>query len=155
MTRQARTYTPAEQAEALAALTTNGGNAKRTARELSIPESTLRHWRNVADAVADGVALARVEPDRAREPLELWRTAAELAGETMIERLKDTTSLKDASYAGRVANDNFLDHRDGRKGTEVHVDARSVHLPALEALSTDELRALIARETKRQEEAKG
>lgn len=39
-------YTEEEKAAALAALDANGGNLLRTARELNIPESTLRQWRN-------------------------------------------------------------------------------------------------------------
>jgi transposase-like protein len=39
-----REYTDAQKAEALAALDANGGNVKRTARELDIPEASLREW---------------------------------------------------------------------------------------------------------------
>ena len=101
----------------------------------------------------DGVALAQVSPERAREPTEWYRGAAQLAVERVHELLPETTRLHDVAYAAKAMSDAFLDHRDGRKGTEVHVDARSVHLPALEALTSDELRALIAREKARQLEA--
>lgn len=39
-------YSDEEKATALAALDANGGNVARTARELDIPDSTLRNWAN-------------------------------------------------------------------------------------------------------------
>jgi len=41
-----RRYSDEEKANALAALAANAGNIERTARELSIPASTLQHWAN-------------------------------------------------------------------------------------------------------------
>lgn len=46
MAKKRRQYTPEEIAAGLAALQANGGNIKRTARELSMPEATLRKWHN-------------------------------------------------------------------------------------------------------------
>jgi transposase-like protein len=39
-------YTDEFRQESLALLDGNGGNIKRTARQLDIPESTLRYWRD-------------------------------------------------------------------------------------------------------------
>lgn len=41
-----RRYSDEERANALAALAANGGNVEKTARELTIPETTLRQWAN-------------------------------------------------------------------------------------------------------------
>src|SRR6266851_1738917 len=39
-----RTYSDEQRGNALAALAANGGNVGRTARDLRIPEATLRQW---------------------------------------------------------------------------------------------------------------
>ncbi len=39
-----RTYTDDEKSDALAALAANSGNVERTAKQLKIPEATLRFW---------------------------------------------------------------------------------------------------------------
>ncbi len=44
MARNKRTYTDDEIAHAVALLGANGGNAKRTARELGVSRTTLRGW---------------------------------------------------------------------------------------------------------------
>jgi hypothetical protein len=41
-----RRYSDEERANALAALAANGGNVNQTARQLNIPEPTVRHWAN-------------------------------------------------------------------------------------------------------------
>ena len=46
MVRQRCRYSDDDRANALAALAANGGNINRTARELGIPEKTLRNWAN-------------------------------------------------------------------------------------------------------------
>src|SRR3954471_4456601 len=43
-------YTNTEKARAFALLETNQGNVKRTARDLGVPVSTLRRWRDEWDA---------------------------------------------------------------------------------------------------------
>lgn len=45
ITPSRRRYTDEEQAEALAMLESNGGNVFATARELDIPETTIRQWK--------------------------------------------------------------------------------------------------------------
>lgn len=47
-----RSYSIEDKAKALAVLNSNGGNVKRTARELGIPANTLRDWRNDPDSAA-------------------------------------------------------------------------------------------------------
>jgi len=42
----ARRYTEDDKATALAALQANGGNLKRTSRELGVPRATLTSWRD-------------------------------------------------------------------------------------------------------------
>ena len=39
-------YSDSFKAESLAALQANGGNILRTSREMNVPESTLRSWKN-------------------------------------------------------------------------------------------------------------
>lgn len=44
-----RNYTDEERGHALFVLHVNGNNARRTARELNIPEGTIRRWRQLAE----------------------------------------------------------------------------------------------------------
>ena len=41
-----KTYTPEQMARAYVVLETNMGNVKRTARDMNLPESTVRRWRD-------------------------------------------------------------------------------------------------------------
>ncbi len=85
-------------------------------------------------------------------------TAAELVRDN-LEKLKGQDlkvgDLQRVAIISGIQSDKAYDLLVGRRGAEfnVNVDARSVHYPALEALSSDELRALIAREAARQEAA--
>ena len=40
------TYTPEDKARVYVTLTTNDGNIKRTARDMGVPENTIRRWRD-------------------------------------------------------------------------------------------------------------
>lgn len=44
-----KTYTDEDKAHVLFTLTTNDGNIKKTARETSVPEATIRRWRDEWD----------------------------------------------------------------------------------------------------------
>jgi transposase-like protein len=39
-------YTDEQRANALAALAANGGNVKRTAKQIAVPRKTLSHWKS-------------------------------------------------------------------------------------------------------------
>jgi len=96
--RKQRAYSDAERAAAMVALRANGGNLDKTSRETTIPESTLRWWRDskpTADAQAaqekyagdlaayyDALAwklLNRVEWDMNEIPAGMLMTAAAIA----------------------------------------------------------------------------
>jgi transposase-like protein len=57
--RRRRRYSDDDRAAALAALAANGGNLKGTARQVGVPEPTLRHWSR--DATRQG---AKVEAQK-------------------------------------------------------------------------------------------
>jgi transposase-like protein len=85
-----RTYSDDERAAALAALAANGGNLKRTARELGVPINTLRRWREgtahpeaVANATPKKAALAELLEGHAYRLLELAMEPDRLADATM------------------------------------------------------------------------
>lgn len=76
------TYTDEQRARAYVVLTTNQGNIKRTARDTSLPESTIRRWRDeweedgppdtslVAEATGDFVQEAERVRDAALAEME-------------------------------------------------------------------------------------
>lgn len=53
-----RAYTAEEKAAGIAQLAANDGNIKRTARELDLPVSTVRHWKKETE---QGVLPAKVQ----------------------------------------------------------------------------------------------
>ncbi len=149
-------WTDHDRARALAALEMNEGNVARTAREVGIPRPTIASWRDTA--IEAGQALP-LPADRKTD----WKVVREEAGllyaansltaakivEDNLEKLKDQDltvgDLQRVAIIGGIQSDKAYDLLVGRRGAEfnVNVDARSVHLPALEALSSDELRALV------------
>ena len=150
-----RRWTDHDRAKALAALEMNEGNVARTAREVGIPRPTIASWRDTA--IEQGQALP-MPADRKTD----WKAVREEAGQlfaanamTAAEIVRDNLDklkghdlkvgdLQRVAIISGIQSDKAYDLLVGRRGAEfaVNVDARSVHLPALEALSTDELRAL-------------
>lgn len=58
-------YTSDDRAAGIAALQSNGGNLRRTARETGISDATLRRWRDETDARKDAALDARLPEARA------------------------------------------------------------------------------------------
>ncbi len=128
-----RSYSADDRAEALATLAANGNNVGQTADTLGMPRETLSTWAQ--EQAAYDVALERPQSpaDHARANVEVWRQAQQLGAQKIVERLEaDGATLKDVAYASKVSSDAYLDHRDGRKGTQIAVDARTVSIPALD-----------------------
>jgi Transposase len=76
-----RRYTDEERGASLAALAANAGNVKRTARELGIPEVTLRHWSTGSrhpEAVTMGAQKKGPLADKLEEVA--WALAGKLPG---------------------------------------------------------------------------
>ena len=146
--------TAEQKTTALARLHANGGNIKRTARELGITDSTLRTWRDLERAHADGRKVAANAPDRVRDIALAWQDVERRAIKAINRGLEDALDpdlpfkerprLHDISYAARVATDSHLDHRDGRKGAEIRVDARQQSLALPAGASLDDVKALLA-----------
>ncbi len=158
-------WTDHDRAKALSALEINEGNVARTAREVGIPRPTIASWRD--RAIEQGQALPMpadrqtdwkaVREEAGQLFLANARTAAEIVRDN-LEKLKGQDlkvgDLQRVAVITGIMSDKSYDLLVGRgAGFNVNVDARSVHLPALEALTSDELRALIAREAARQEAA--
>ena len=147
-------WTDHDRAKALAALEMNEGNVARTAREVAVPRATITMWRD--RAIEQGEALPMpadrqtdwkaVREEAGQLFLANARTAAEIVRDN-LEKLKGQDlkvgDLQRVAVITGIMSDKSYDLLVGRgAGFNVNVDARSVHLPALEALSTDELRAL-------------
>ena len=114
MTEEAR-------AAALAALIANGGNVKKTARDLGMNRSTLINWRDDARAVSDTIA-----PDVKARYVRLWAAAQEQLVSRMSELAPASDSLRDVAYAANIALAGYLDSRDGRRGAQ---DSNTVVVP--------------------------
>ncbi len=137
-----RSYSAEDRAEALAVVAANGGNVVHTANQLAIPRGTLETWVREQAAYQAALEPSRSASDHARANVEVWRAAQQLGAQKIVERLEaDGATLKDVAYASKVSSDAYLDHRDGRKGTQIAVDARTVTMPALDG---DQLRQLLA-----------
>ena len=72
-------YTPEQRANALATLERNGGNAKKTARDLGVPRTTLRHIAGRATDSVRGVLHKDAPPDLRAELLGKWDNIASKA----------------------------------------------------------------------------
>ncbi|MCZ6544178.1 MAG: hypothetical protein O6913_00540 [Chloroflexi bacterium] len=159
-------WTKHDRAKALAALEMNQGNVAMTAREVAVPRATITMWRD--RAIEQGQALP-LPADRQTD----WKAVREEAGQLFLANARTAAEivrvgleklqgqdlkvgdLQRVAVITGIMSDKSYDLLVGRRNADfaVSIDARSVHLPALEALSTDELRALIAREAARQEAA--
>ena len=143
----ARTYTPEFRAQALAQLELNAGALRQTARELDVPAPTLQMWRDSevgalqpVQAVQPTVRAKTTEPTDFVALLgQRFRQALEL----MAEKLP-SMGARDLAVATGILSDKLLDHRDGRKGMELNIDARSQHLALPASLTIEELKALAA-----------
>lgn len=136
-------YDDAAKARGLAVLRANGGNAKKTARELGVPRSTLRAWAGLrenegkraadvpATVVNDAVA------DLARKWLETAHRAVDLANE-LLER-KESRGVKDLLVGAAVATEK---HQLLVGGPTSRTESLRVSLVAPDALRSDTLRII-------------
>lgn len=109
-----RHYSDADRAAALAALDANGGNIAGTARQLGVPESTLRSWSDKPDnaAPADLREHKRLE---LAELLEQWlRVSLEhvLAFHEIYGSSPTEGTMKAAQIGAGIATDKLLALRD-------------------------------------------
>jgi transposase-like protein len=146
-------WTDHDRAKALAALEMNEGNVAKTAREVTVPHATITMWRD--RAIEQGQTLP-LSADRKTD----WREVREEAGLIFLAVAREASDVVIANLRRYKAEDRVLKPHElrevatvlginadksfnfliGPKGIEFNIDARSVHLPALEALSSDELR---------------
>lgn len=109
-------YTDQDVQNALAAYELNGRNIKRTARELGVPEPTLRGW----------VLRAGLKPEQntsdngGHDYGGMWGQVQALAVDKAVQAIPDIPHTPDGLRAltvlAGVAADKYLDYRDGRKG---------------------------------------
>lgn len=136
-------YTDEQRTEALIRLELNAGNLKRTAREIGVPPPTLRMWRDGMLAAGTTMHLSPAAPEKT-DFAALWAKVQVVATTRLLELLPRADTIRDVATAGGIAADKHLDYTQGRKGSQVTVDARSQHL-TIEGITDAERRDLIAR----------
>lgn len=135
--RNYRRYSDAFRAAALAALDANGGNVKRTARELGIPYRTLAEWvagRNPVSA-----------EDRAQKRVEL-ADAVEHACDALTHGIvaavkAGKASVQEMAVALGISVEKLLLLRN--QPTSIHRDEKAATID-LSRLSVADLEALLA-----------
>ena len=91
-----------DKAAALSALRANGGAIRKTARQLGIPESTLRGWAR------EGVrATKKPAPTDEELAVQLRELAHRLAGELLRPEKLSKASAKDLAIALGIALDKL------------------------------------------------
>jgi hypothetical protein len=98
-----RRYSDDDRAKALAALAANGGNVNLTARELEIPEATLRSWHN-------GTSHPEASQDFAAQKSELaarWLKVANVALD-VLDKGGEDLRVRDAATVAGIATDKML-----------------------------------------------
>lgn len=106
MTR--RHYTDEDRATALAALAGNAGNVKRTARDVGVPESTLRIWARAGEEVGGGAELRARKRDEAADRWARVRDKALALAEATLDELEscpDRRMLQTLVTVGAVATE--------------------------------------------------
>ena len=150
-------YSDQEKATALARLEFNRGNAQKTSRELKIPRTTVCLWRDQAleagtvDAVTNqSTDFSEIRHKSAALLLDLIKKAAAVQNRELdkLSNEDDDAPMRPAALheVTRIldaAATQFVYLTDGRPGTAITVDARSVH-SQLDGVSTAELRRMLA-----------
>jgi len=139
-------FTDEQRIEALARIEA-GESQHRISQEMGISQPAISKWRKHAleeAAKADNRVIAKVEPiDWTNAYIEASALGARIIRQN-FERYDgkelSPRDLQSVAIVAGISTDKALDLRDGRKGTQINVDARSVQLPP--GLTVDELRAL-------------
>lgn len=140
--RETRTYTDEQREQALA-LIQAGSSQRQVAAELQVPLSTVNEW-HVRALEAIGVS-----DSKRSDYAELWAGAGRLAAVLVADQVAmalesgerlPARDVQAYAIAGGISVDKALDLKDGRKGTSISVDARSLTLPP--GLTAEELRAI-------------
>jgi hypothetical protein len=114
-----REYTDAEKASALAALDANGGNVRHTARQLDIPETSLREWSKGRNG-PPGADLCAQKKKELGEGLE--DLARQLIGGLSDPAKIKATKLTDLAVALGIAVDKMRLVRDQATQISGHED---------------------------------
>jgi transposase-like protein len=96
-----REYSDADKATALAALDANGGNVYRTAKALSIPQSTLEGW---AKSRGTNAAIPNLREHKKKALAEQLEEIAEKLAEAIPGKVGDATLQQTATSLGIVVD---------------------------------------------------
>lgn len=117
--RNNRVWTAQDRAHALAVLDQNSGVIKRTARQLGMPESTLRVWRDEQQSNPNPYVLEVIKESGEKfkqRSIEIIELSQEIQVRGMRDRLRsrDPISLreiKEAATIGAIAVDKLVLHQ--------------------------------------------
>lgn len=138
-------YTDEDKAHAFVALTANGGNVKRTARELNMPVPTLRAWRDAWDKeggppapliekVQDEVDQFVEDATRARDlALQKWEQAVRAGDVKGKDLMVGVGILSDKINLAKGLSNRTPAERPAITGAEMRELARGFVEGALEA----------------------
>lgn len=126
-----------------ARLAREGVPIREIARRIAVPVSTVSRWLQRAD-----ITVAGLPDDRTR-----LADAALRAAWICVERamaVVGEASAYEAARSGRMCTDIYLDLTEGRRGTQVTIDARQqTAVTVYDQLTADELRRAIEVEESR------
>jgi transposase-like protein len=99
-----RTYTDRERAAALLLLRTNGGNIKRTARELGLPRKTVCTWSQ-GRGISEEVKRMSEDPEVRKELAGKFKQTANRALDALTDEKLAGASAKDLALVAGIATD--------------------------------------------------
>ena len=140
-----RVYTDDDRAP-LVARVIAGESIHGVSQDAGVPYATLNLWVSAArDGALEASGADHVTPKQPIDHLSLWSNAAALAAQRIASNVTalpeeglSPRDIQSLAIVGGISADKFLDLRDGRKGTQINIDQRSVHV-----LSADQARALL------------
>ena len=126
-----------------------GETMRGVSEDSGVPYSTLKGWVD-SYAEQDRSFSLKIGSPAAYDHAALYGRATALGAQLIQRELQRRLDQPDNPVSARdlqslaivsgISADKHLDYRDGRKGTQITVDNRSLQLPP--GLSLDELRAL-------------
>lgn len=119
----ANRYTDEQESVMREALIANGGNISAAARATGMPYAVMHRRKERYLGLSDSIVA---------DETELWGRVSTAVATKMLERIPQESDLGALTYAAKVAAQNHLDYRDGRKGSAINVHNGDVNTLVVE-----------------------